>query len=364
MISSVFAHYCTSNTHLVFKEKKNQEIVLKVYDMMHTCILKKPLQLEELKEIPFTLFPDKNLKEHVVWLIKNGYVPNPDVPGNFHRCLQKQSGPVDLLVLGSKIQAVFKIYRPKFLLTQEYPDEFLCPITGSVMIEPYSDSEGHTFEREAISKALETRKECPISNTPILTLTINRNLKEAIEKFHLKAQVPFLNASITEKTRLAELAIQNGLAYEEEELFTEALELYIKALQYTKSVDHYLMIPKLLEKMNQPAAAALCYLHLVDYLCPKIQQDEILNFLEKANTLYPNFPPILKLIAFFLEETGEAEKGELIYKKIREIYWADKSEEAYCFYTEEVEKDPLSMNLLSSINFLLFYSYLKKIYEN
>ena len=69
--------------------------------------------------------------------------------------------------------------------SQDPPDSFLCPITRQVMTDPVCDSEGNSFEREAIVSWLSEHGTSPITRTPmdVASLVPNRVLKDAIDSF-------------------------------------------------------------------------------------------------------------------------------------------------------------------------------------
>lgn len=60
-------------------------------------------------------------------------------------------------------------------------DEFLCPITGEIMIDPVNVcAEGHIFERAAINQWSLTRNNCPTCRTPLGSHRPERLLKQTI----------------------------------------------------------------------------------------------------------------------------------------------------------------------------------------
>jgi Mg-chelatase subunit ChlD len=65
------------------------------------------------------------------------------------------------------------------------PQAYLCPITLSVMIEPYSDNDGNSYEKDAIFKWISERGISPITRNPMMIgdLRPNRALKDAIDEF-------------------------------------------------------------------------------------------------------------------------------------------------------------------------------------
>ena len=50
---------------------------------------------------------------------------------------------------------------------EEVPNEFLCPITMSIMRDPVVASDGHTYERDAIMRHLSTNSLSPITQQPL-----------------------------------------------------------------------------------------------------------------------------------------------------------------------------------------------------
>lgn len=70
---------------------------------------------------------------------------------------------------------------------------FQCPITRSVMINPYIDQEGNSFEYSAIVEWLKYNKKSPITRNPLILsdLKPNRALKEIIEsKSNITPNIP------------------------------------------------------------------------------------------------------------------------------------------------------------------------------
>lgn len=67
---------------------------------------------------------------------------------------------------------------------------FSCPITLEIFKEPVIDDHGHTFEKQAIEKHLETSPQCPINREPIQTLTSNRVVQQFIEENQKKDPIP------------------------------------------------------------------------------------------------------------------------------------------------------------------------------
>eukprot|EP00729_Bicosta_minor_P013066 gene13066-5709_t len=74
-------------------------------------------------------------------------------------------------------------------MADAFSPSMCCPITGEVMDDPVMDKEGNSYEREAITRWLETSLTSPVTRTPLSVgdLVPNRSLKSSIEE--RKAQV-------------------------------------------------------------------------------------------------------------------------------------------------------------------------------
>lgn len=71
-------------------------------------------------------------------------------------------------------------------VTDNIPDEFLCPITREVMSDPVIAADGYSYEREAISSWISSGKlTSPMTNTPMKhsNLTSNTTLKSVILRY-------------------------------------------------------------------------------------------------------------------------------------------------------------------------------------
>ena len=64
------------------------------------------------------------------------------------------------------------------------PEEFICPITQVIMVDPVLASDGRTYERSAITEWLRTHSTSPITRETMLakSLTPNYALKSMIER--------------------------------------------------------------------------------------------------------------------------------------------------------------------------------------
>ena len=77
------------------------------------------------------------------------------------------------------------------------PEEFICPITLEIMVDPVLCEDGHTYERKSIERL--TNSISPLTRQPIdkRKLIPNRALKECIQRF-----IEPLNREILERDRL------------------------------------------------------------------------------------------------------------------------------------------------------------------
>ena len=72
----------------------------------------------------------------------------------------------------------------------DIPNEFICPISLEIMKDPVIMSDGQTYDRESITKALEKSPFSPITKKRL-------NIKEAIPNYNLKSMIEkFLNDGI------------------------------------------------------------------------------------------------------------------------------------------------------------------------
>lgn len=69
-------------------------------------------------------------------------------------------------------------------LDDDIPDEFICPITCELMIDPVMTVDGHTYERKAISEWLETHDTSPLTGEalPQKWLVPNLLIRTQIER--------------------------------------------------------------------------------------------------------------------------------------------------------------------------------------
>jgi len=80
-------------------------------------------------------------------------------------------------------------------LTESAIQNFICPISMEIMVNPVTNRDGYTFEHQAILGWLKTKNTCPISRNPMrpADLISNKNLKTTIMWYrHHKLLPPLL----------------------------------------------------------------------------------------------------------------------------------------------------------------------------
>ena len=71
------------------------------------------------------------------------------------------------------------------ITAEDIPDEFICPITNEIMINPLMSVHGFSFEREAIFEWLQKHTTCPLSRRELTAskLVTNHSLQEKIQRW-------------------------------------------------------------------------------------------------------------------------------------------------------------------------------------
>jgi len=72
------------------------------------------------------------------------------------------------------------------------PDEYICPITQSIMTDPVIGSDGRTYERSAITEWLKTHTTSPITRETMTAASLKPNyaLKSLIERYKPTSVTP------------------------------------------------------------------------------------------------------------------------------------------------------------------------------
>ncbi|OUM59873.1 hypothetical protein PIROE2DRAFT_69796 [Piromyces sp. E2] len=106
----------------------------------------------------------------------------------------------------------------------EIPNEFICPITLEIMKEPMVMPDGHTYEKEAIKKALEVTHVSPLTKIPMNFSdgVINYSLKSLIECYVKEHNIQLTD--INEKIKnLSFSNVREAEKIEFEELFSRII---------------------------------------------------------------------------------------------------------------------------------------------
>ena len=82
----------------------------------------------------------------------------------------------------------------------DIPNEFICPITQDLMVEPVCDNEGNTYDKKAIMKWLARNRTSPISRKPLRIADLRPNiaLKNLIISFNEKNKESIQNLTMRE----------------------------------------------------------------------------------------------------------------------------------------------------------------------
>ena len=103
------------------------------------------------------------------------------------------------------------------------PNEFLCPITGEIMVDPVNVcAEGHIFERSAINQwSTQGQNNCPTCRTPLGSHRPERHLKQSISDWLAAHPQPFASSSVA--------PFKDGV-------------VAVKAVTFTDKDSHYLSV--------------------------------------------------------------------------------------------------------------------------
>jgi hypothetical protein len=82
------------------------------------------------------------------------------------------------------------------------PDEYICPITQAVMVDPVSGSDGRTYERSAIVEWLRTHNTSPITREIMTAGSLKPNyaLRSLIQRYNTIPQVTIPQVTIPQVT--------------------------------------------------------------------------------------------------------------------------------------------------------------------
>ncbi|CAG9312010.1 unnamed protein product [Blepharisma stoltei] len=102
------------------------------------------------------------------------------------------------------------------------PDNYICPITQEIMINPVVAADGHSYEKEAILKWFKTgHLTSPLTNEKLSSFSV-------IDNFRLKAIIKDFKESLSEVQRQKQLKIEEERAMKEKE---EAYKVNLEKIQ-------------------------------------------------------------------------------------------------------------------------------------
>ncbi|EOD25208.1 hypothetical protein EMIHUDRAFT_206382, partial [Emiliania huxleyi CCMP1516] len=80
--------------------------------------------------------------------------------------------------------------RPPSVEEEEPPDDFICPITTEVMVDPVMAADGHSYERSAIERWLATKSTSPLTGEELefTRLFPNHTLRRMIRQWQEAAR--------------------------------------------------------------------------------------------------------------------------------------------------------------------------------
>tara|TARA_Y100000389_G_scaffold166861_1_gene171780 strand:+ start:62 stop:2347 length:2286 start_codon:yes stop_codon:yes gene_type:complete len=126
------------------------------------------------------------------------------------------------------------------------PDDFYCPISGELMVDPVSDPEGHTYEKSQIETWLQTNQTSPMTRSPLLQsdLTPNISMRKSIE-------------SIRDKLREDQLKKESKIIQEKNIHFTNKLrEINLSTYYYNNKLLVKVHMPEV--EVREPVDIVVC----------------------------------------------------------------------------------------------------------
>jgi tetratricopeptide (TPR) repeat protein len=271
-----------------------------------------------IKKIEYKIFAKNRGAEKLTCPMTHQVFHNPFVDeygrtfeksGIEHSRLEKKESPTNngFLAPNLLVKALIeKWQQPGSILPKKDIEELTCPITHEVFRDPVIDKCGHTFEKSAIEKHLESGNKCPISRKVICFLPSNLLVKALIEKW---PQIPTFSLFEGENPELASTLLQEAQTNTEKKEYDLALDAYIKAFQYTRNDEDYAPLPLLFEAKGDYDKATLAYLYLAKYQLLASKILEAIETMKKCQeTKSPFIESTLVLIKLYYC-SAQPEKG-------------------------------------------------------
>ncbi|NGX34189.1 MAG: hypothetical protein K1060chlam1_00539 [Candidatus Anoxychlamydiales bacterium] len=329
-ISRCFEVFRGFDNSFFFHEKKGK-VELAVYDMASKLIYSSELPeggFSPIEEEGEEEEDENGLRGRVSYLLHRGYTPKYDEIQKRFFLISPTEGLRDYSTVRRSVEDAIAFVEPQVSFEPSESILYTCPITRRLLKDPVVDHHGHTFEKEAIEQWVIKSRSCPLEMTSMQLSDLSPNfalksIMEALRKTTFK--VPSLNLYQGNKdTKSAQGLIKQGMAFEKNEKFDEALDLYRKALVYTNRSRDYSNIPRVLEKMHEEQSACLAYLYLAKYQLNEEANEEALASLIKARDLQKHLVELNKPIAMFFKETRRDEEAFDLFNKMGDSFAKSK----------------------------------------
>ncbi len=161
-----------------------------------------------------------------------------------------------------------------------------CPILADTPRNPVVTNCGHIYEEAKLAQ-WRTEKEitpCTICREPITTAFPVHDLRALIEDWQKEEPILTLSQFKANNPKRAANYLKIAKSCSDEE---EALGLYAMAFWFTNRSEDYAAVPEFYQQLNQPAKAALSYLHLALYQLQEDKVEEAIQTLEYCKQISP-----------------------------------------------------------------------------
>ena len=126
------------------------------------------------------------------------------------------------------------------------PDDFYCPISGDLMVDPVSDSAGHTYERDQIMRWLQMKQTSPITNLPLHESHLSPNLA-------MKRSIDSIRSQLTAD----QLKVESRIAELDQKPFIDVLDLTdVKSYYQNNQLIVSVTVPEV--EVRPPVDLVLC----------------------------------------------------------------------------------------------------------
>ncbi|NGX43640.1 MAG: hypothetical protein K940chlam7_01939, partial [Chlamydiae bacterium] len=339
----VYQQYRTFDHVYLFKTKSDESQVLKIFDLSQKCLYKNRFSTRDLRDLSGErIFIKGNIAVFLKTLVQSKLLPAEYFPES-----PIQPTPSDCLQM---LAQTIEQFKPRVCVKIPEAELLECPITLDPFQDPVMDEHGHTFEKSAIEKHLETSKECPINRQPINSLTPNRLVKQTIEEWQRREPIPTFSLFQEEDLELAASHLKMVQIYVQKEKYDEALEAYSKAFQYSKKSSAYLEVPLVFKKLKAPEKATLAYLYLAQYQLEEEEFAEAIQTLENCRKGKPAHLHIDHLLIKLYLSMAQPEKAkQLIAIQSAEGLSNQSREQAITVYQQSLNHYPLQYTLYSCL---------------